>query len=65
MIPYTMDTAYIPSESVRLFTVVLCPDSGGQFPAVVVRTPYVDSYEAMPEDQIAAAYLAENVDWLR
>ena len=65
MIPYTMDTAYIPSESVRLFTVVLRPDSSGQFPTVVVRTPYVDSYESMPEDQIAAAYLAENIDWLR
>ena len=32
MIPYTMDTAYIPSESVRLFTVVLRPDSSAAVP---------------------------------
>ena len=65
MITYTMDPSYILSESVRLFTVVLRPDSDGKFPTVVVRTPYVDSYENMPEDKIAAAYLAENADWLR
>lgn len=56
---------YIESHGVKLFTVVMLPDSSGKFPVVVVRTPYVDVYENEKEENIADIYLKEREDWLK
>ena len=65
MIPYSMDTTYLPVEGAQLFTVILCPAAGGKFPTVILRNPYVDLLEDWDENDIATAYLNENREWLK
>lgn len=57
MINYVADYYYVNSEETKLFTVVLLPESMGKFPAVIVRTPYVDRFENEKEENIAIEYL--------
>jgi len=54
----------VVSKGTRLFTAVLLPRDEGQFPCVVIRTPYVDALEPLSEAEICAAYLKEHVRWL-
>ena len=65
MIPYSMDTTYLPVEGAQLFTVILCPAAGEKFPTVILRNPYVDLLENWDENDIATAYLNENREWLK
>ena len=65
MIPYSMDTTYLPVEGAQLFTVILCPAAGEKFPTVILRNPYVDLLEDWDENDIATAYLNENREWLK
>lgn len=64
MINYVADYKYIESNGVKLFTVVLLPDSAEKFPVVIIRSPYVDSYENEKEENIAVTYLNEHKNWL-
>lgn len=65
MISYQADYAYLPSGGEKIFTVTLLPDAKGNFPVVLMRTPYVDNYENWPEADIAMDYLNTNRAWLR
>lgn len=65
MINYVADYRYIENDGIKLFTVILLPKSAGKFPTVIVRNPYVDSYENEKEENIAVAYLNEYKNWLR
>lgn len=65
MIKYIADYKYVESDNVKLFTVVLLPDSTDKFPVVIVRSPYVDKYENEKEENIAIEYLNENKEWLK
>lgn len=64
MIKYKADFEYIESNGIKLFTVVLLPDSNGKFPVVIVRNPYVDKFENEKEENIAIEYLNEYKEWL-
>lgn len=65
MIKYVVDYKYIELEGIRLFTVVLLPDSAEKYPVVVMRSPYVDEYENEKEEDIAVDYLNKNKEWLK
>lgn len=65
MVKYVADYKYIKSEGIKLFTVVLLPDSIGKFPVVIIRSPYVDRYENEEEENIAVEYLNEHKNWLK
>ena len=65
MIKYSADYTYIESDGVKLFTVILLPDSSGKFPVVVFRNPYVDIYENWDEADIAISYLNDLKRWLK
>ncbi len=65
MVKYVSDHKYIKSEGIKLFTVVLLPDSIGKFPVVIIRSPYVDRYENVEEENIAVEYLNEHKNWLK
>ena len=56
---------YLESENIKLFTVILLPEKEGKFPVVVNRSPYVDSYEQMDEDDIVASAVNGNNEWLK
>ena len=45
MIEYIANYTYVKSNSTKLFTAVLLPNSTDKFPVVIVRSPYVDLYE--------------------
>ena len=64
MVKYTADYKYIESNGTKLFTVVLLPEATGKFPVVLVRSPYVDSYENKKEEDIAVEYLNGNKHWI-
>ena len=65
MVKYVADYKYIESEEIKLFTVILLPDSVGKFPSVLVRSPYVDKYENADECDVALEYLNENKEWIK
>ena len=57
MIKFAADYVYTEVGGVKLFAVVLLPEAEGKFPAVIMRTPYVDRYENAAEEDIAVEYL--------
>ncbi|MBE6929850.1 MAG: CocE/NonD family hydrolase [Ruminococcaceae bacterium] len=63
MLDYRTSYTYIESEGNQLFTVVMLPGEG-KYPTILSRSPYVDSTENMPEEQIALQYLGDNRAWL-
>jgi len=65
MFSYTCRYDYVPVEDAQLFTVTLLPDGNSKFPTVIIRTPYVDRYENVHEDQIAAELLNTHLNWLQ
>ena len=65
MIKYAADYKYIESNGAKLFTVVLLPESAGEFPTVIIRTPYVDRFEDEEEENIAVECLNEYREWLK
>lgn len=65
MLNYFSDYCYLKSGTANLFTVVLAPDKEKTYPVVLVRTPYVDKYESVDEENIAAEYLCDNMEWLK
>ena len=64
MVNYVSDHEYIDCSGAKLFTVVLLPDSTGKFPVIIVRSPYVDSYENESEENIEITYLNAYKNWL-
>ena len=65
MLNFNVSHSYIKSENIKLFTVALTPDKHGKYPAVIIRSPYVDVYENIDEEDIALTYLNENKKWLK
>lgn len=55
---------YIDTNGIPLFTMVALPEENGRFPAVIYRSPYVDEYEDMSEDDICARLLESRKTWL-
>lgn len=55
---------YLHSEKAELFTVVCLPEANGSFPTVIFRSPYVDEYSNMVEDEIVAQVMNKNNKWL-
>ena len=53
MINHVTDYKYIENDGLKLFTVILLPEPAGKFPVVIVRNPYVDSYEYEKEENVA------------
>lgn len=60
----TYSYEYVISKGTRLFTAVLLPDVKGKFPCVVIRSPYVDSFEKIGEEEICLHYANEFSSWL-
>lgn len=56
---------YVPSQDVRLFTVVCLPEGVQRCPVVVFRSPYVDAAETMTEEEICAQVQETYGDFLR
>lgn len=50
---------YLEADGWELFTAVLKPASDGRFPAVLVRTPYVDELKNCNETDVLHAHLKE------
>jgi len=48
----------------RLFTAVVLPEPSGQFPTLIIRTPYVTAMEKMSEEEAVATYLPMQSEWL-
>lgn len=55
---------YLEINNAKLFTVICLPKSGGKFPTVIYRTPYVDSAEYQSEEEICTQKLADFKVWL-
>jgi len=43
---------YVPCGGAELFTVVCLPATGGRFPTVVYRRPYVDDEELLSDAEV-------------
>jgi len=65
MLSFKAEYQYVYSETIKLFTVVLLPAAEKSFPTIIIRTPYVDAYENMDEDEIAVIYMNEYKNWLK
>lgn len=55
---------YLEINEAKLFTVVCLPNSSGGFPAVIMRSPYVDGDENLNEEEICKNKLNEYKVWL-
>lgn len=53
----------LPVEGAELFTVVMLPDGAGKFPTVIRRSPYVDRFEEMSDEEAAQIYQKEDAVW--
>ena len=49
-------------NSADLFTIICLPGDG-QFPTVIMRDPYVDAVEFLPEDEIVATFAESVAKW--
>ena len=56
---------YLEINNAKLFTVVCLPSKIGKFPTVIVRNPYVDKQENIPEKTICESILTEYETWLQ
>lgn len=52
MLPYRAAYEYVVSGGARLFTAVLLPEDRGQFPVIVLRSPYVNQLSSLSEEEI-------------
>ncbi len=48
-------STFIESEGIKLYTMCLLPDKVGKFPVVLLRSPYVDSFENTTDSQTLSA----------
>jgi len=64
MSEHTVRYEYITVNGAELFTLILTPEKCGRFPTVIMRSPYVDTYENMTEEEVCGAYLASMGNWL-
>lgn len=55
---------YLPVEGASLFTAVFLPEKDGKFPIVLMRSPYVDEVENLPEEEILIRMEKEWSPWL-
>ena len=55
---------YVTCNQAELFTVICLPQSGGKFPTVIFRTPYVDAEETMTEAEICEAKQTYYSEWI-
>lgn len=62
---YIADYKYIESNGTKLFTVFLLPNPTEKFPVVVIRSPYVDSFESIDENDVVVDYLNQFKNWLK
>ena len=53
---------YVESEGAKLFTAVSLPENSGKFPTVIMRNPYVDDAENIPEDELAERIAAGHIN---
>lgn len=54
----------LPAVGATLFTAVLLPNAVGQFPVMLMRTPYVDALQTVEKEDICLRYLSEFASWL-
>ena len=55
---------YLMNGEVELFTVVCLPSEKGNFPTVIYRSPYVDSEEFLPEEEICKNIMTDFNPWI-
>lgn len=55
---------YLKTDGIELFTVVCLPKKCGDFPTVIVRSPYVDEENLLSEEEILKKRLYEYTNWL-
>ena len=58
------DYQYLQSHGAELFTAVCLPKADGKFPTVIMRVPYVDAEETLPEEEICRNALSAFGAWL-
>lgn len=56
---------YLTVDGAGIFTMLLRPERDGKYPVVIMRTPYVDKFENVPEDEVLAEYAAAFDGWIR
>ena len=56
---------YVPGGEEKLFTAVYLPGKGEKFPAVLIRTPYVDAQETMTETEALTVFQPEALRFVR
>lgn len=59
-----VSSEYIEFKGISLFTVVLLPEKNGQFPTVILRTPYVQPGNEISESDIEKNCLVSFRPWL-
>ena len=64
MTGYRSEYCYMPSGDAQLYTAVLLPGAG-QYPTVIVRTPYVDVLENVDPADVAAQHMNDYRAYLR
>ena len=55
---------YLKIDQAELFTIICLPHNNGKFPTVIMRTPYDDADEFVPEEQLCQNKLAELSCWI-
>ncbi len=54
---------YLKVENAELFTLVSIPNEQGKFPTFIMRSPYMDKYENVEENEILAEFKKEQEIW--
>ena len=44
---------YLENNNAELFTIVFLPQDGVKYPTVIIRSPYVDAFQNLSEEEIA------------
>ncbi len=55
---------YLTFDGIELFTVVCLPNKEGKFPIIIGRSPYVDAYEDVPEQDIVEEFENNHISML-
>ncbi|MBE7057889.1 MAG: CocE/NonD family hydrolase [Ruminococcaceae bacterium] len=55
---------YLEHNNAELFTIVFLPQDGAKYPTVIIRSPYVDSFQNLSEEEICRIKSEEYQCWL-
>lgn len=56
---------YLNVDGADIFTVLLRPERDGKYPTVIMRSPYVDKFENVSEEDVTAEYARAFEGWMK